>query len=601
MKKYSRPMINQMHQERESIKLFTPALFSYRQTDRINRIIRYYLLLASFFVCLLFGSVTIVYGQTTSNINEPSLDHDNAIAGATSIPNNVTNVAPVVTITQPHNDDQHEQGDNISFTATARDAEDGDISYNIAWSSSINGHLGTGASINSATLSIGKHRIIANITDSDNNTKTTELMTTVVPEVVQQTSLFYDITSDAAEEPALSGAEQFNPEGQIQDSGWAAVYNPVTNMSDTLPYEVIDGMAIHDGDIILGPASDFQTPSVPPGSLIEYGVALKYLGSRWKNGIVYYDLNNHTGSTTILKAMKHIEQNTSIRFEPRTSQADYIKFQPSSGCSSYIGRTGRGAQNVNLNDPGCLYGIGTTAHELFHALGFFHEQSRSDRDNYVTINWNNIPSNRQGNFKIAGSGFDIGPYNYNSIMHYGAKAFAIDWNFPTIYTKPEGIKIGNRTALDQGDIDAMQYIYHTDLQLDLNTVSEVYSGAAMAAQITISNLGDSSIGDVIAKDVKVTMPLPAQSAYNSFFSSDSWNCQQSGQNVECSLAILDRNANTALIINFSAPTHLNSMQINPMVSASNRDIELSNNASTAQITIIGSKTPPVISSLYLLL
>lgn len=59
-------------------------------------------------------------------------------------------------------------------------------------------------------------------------------------------------------------------------------------------------------------------------------------------------------------------------------------------CYSYIGRIGVG-QVVSL-DSTCFNGglPGTTIHELMHAVGFFHEQSRTDRDDYVSINYPNI-------------------------------------------------------------------------------------------------------------------------------------------------------------------------------------------------------------------
>lgn len=57
-------------------------------------------------------------------------------------------------------------------------------------------------------------------------------------------------------------------------------------------------------------------------------------------------------------------------------------------CYSYVGRQGNG-QTVSLSRSGCLY-HNTVQHELLHALGFNHEQTRSDRDNHIRVLWENI-------------------------------------------------------------------------------------------------------------------------------------------------------------------------------------------------------------------
>ncbi len=48
-----------------------------------------------------------------------------------------------------------------------------------------------------------------------------------------------------------------------------------------------------------------------------------------------------------------------------------------------------GKQFIQL-DNGCAMDQGTTCHEIMHALGFYHEFARSDRDNFVTIDWNTV-------------------------------------------------------------------------------------------------------------------------------------------------------------------------------------------------------------------
>ena len=66
-----------------------------------------------------------------------------------------------------------------------------------------------------------------------------------------------------------------------------------------------------------------------------------------------------------------------------------------------------------------------TVHELGHALGLWHEQSRSDRDAYIQIVWENIDEAHRYNFdQHLNDGKDFGVYDYQSIMHYAADAFS---------------------------------------------------------------------------------------------------------------------------------------------------------------------------------
>jgi Astacin (Peptidase family M12A) len=69
----------------------------------------------------------------------------------------------------------------------------------------------------------------------------------------------------------------------------------------------------------------------------------------------------------IQRDLRTIELKTCIRFQPRTTQANYVKISNRAGCWSYLGRTG-GMQILSLQNPGCVW-AGTVAHEFIHALG----------------------------------------------------------------------------------------------------------------------------------------------------------------------------------------------------------------------------------------
>ena len=99
---------------------------------------------------------------------------------ATTSASPTPNTAPTVSITSPANNASFASGTLITFTGTANDAEDGDISTSIKWSSDIDGAFGTAASLN-YKLSDGTHVITAKIKDSGGETVSASITIKVGP------------------------------------------------------------------------------------------------------------------------------------------------------------------------------------------------------------------------------------------------------------------------------------------------------------------------------------------------------------------------------------------------------------------------------------
>ncbi len=209
----------------------------------------------------------------------------------------------------------------------------------------------------------------------------------------------------------------------------------------------IDGMAFLEGDIMLGDANTIRNA---PDSL---GIGIKGEKFRWPDGIVHYVTVNALASR-VKAAIDHWEAHTPIRFVKRTNEADYISFEQQTGCWSWVGRQG-GKQVISL-DTGC--GLGAAIHEIGHALGLWHEQSRSDRDQFIEIVAENIIPGRESQFdKHIQDGTDLGTYDFSSIMHYPETAFSKN-DLPTIRVKG-GQSIGQRSGLSPNDIASIKLLY----------------------------------------------------------------------------------------------------------------------------------------------
>merc|ERR1712180_320222 len=185
---------------------------------------------------------------------------------------------------------------------------------------------------------------------------------------------------------------------------------------------------------------------------------------RWPEGKVPYEIGSEFSSSQIAsihKAQEHYKTLTGgcIEWVPRTNEHDYVHFQSEgSGCYSNVGKIGS-RQHINY-PQWCLDSFGSTLHEMYHTLGFYHEQSRFDRDDYVTIHWDHISAGHEHNFNkysadvVGGFGED---YDYGSVMHYSSHAFSADGEV-TIETK-HGESIGQRVDLSDVDLSKLMNMY----------------------------------------------------------------------------------------------------------------------------------------------
>lgn len=206
--------------------------------------------------------------------------------------------------------------------------------------------------------------------------------------------------------------------------------------------------------------SDYTTSEDKP-----YARALiKDVRRTWQHGVVPYQIKHNVGAARrdiITSAIKHWEKRTCLRFKRKTKEKDYVQFEEGNGCASYVGRIG-GKQDIIVGNMQHSCKVGNIIHEIGHTVGFFHEQSRPDRDEFVRIKWNNVKRGYRINFvKFSPSLIDSKDvaYDYGSIMHYPRHIFGRKSREPTVVPTHEYAQIGQRIALSMKDIEQIRKLY----------------------------------------------------------------------------------------------------------------------------------------------
>ena len=238
-------------------------------------------------------------------------------------------------------------------------------------------------------------------------------------------------------------------------------------------YADVGGVAVFEGCILLGSTEEIEANNLTIEAKLKtmpdllknpkiklMGSAIKGQQFRWPGRVIPFVLPaGFPNPKRVTDAIAHWHSKTSIRFIPRTSENDFVLFKVvDNGCASIVGRK-KGMQELVLRS-GCT--TGHIIHELGHAVGLWHEQSRADRNDFVTVDLRQIDQNKAHNFdQHIQDGIDIGTYDFGSIMHYPPGAFSVTGN-PSITPKvplPPGVVMGQRDGLSAGDIATVEELY----------------------------------------------------------------------------------------------------------------------------------------------
>ncbi len=237
---------------------------------------------------------------------------------------------------------------------------------------------------------------------------------------------------------------------------------------------VPESLVERDGSVMLGDMILHSDPSFA----LQSPYPVNFVVNRWPKAVIPYvidttvltspEFGGSKLSDRVIAAIQDMEQKTLIRFEPhdKNRHGYYLRFISDGNPRSTIGFAGAipNGQGLYLAHTIAMAGI---QHELSHALGVFHEESRSDRNEHIIVHPERMISQCYDAYIAItyNTGYNLTtPYDFSSIMHSSLNVCVAPGSngLETLEPKAgEKLPVGLR-SMSPSDIQEINDLYRTE-------------------------------------------------------------------------------------------------------------------------------------------